>query len=101
MIVIEPVRDKIVLITTPQCSLEQADFEMFASEIFPGWKRYGALTAQRKFVSGHHRQIDLIAVVVLLVIIPAVGRYFVRSEICPCAFQQRALTLSCLETGRP
>ena len=120
MIVIEPLRDKNILIITPQGSLERADFEMIANEIelrsngklnglmiiiesFPGWKNFEALAAHLKFVSGHHRRIERIAVVTssrLLRIIPGVARLFVHPEIRPFDPKQRTPALSWLETGR-
>lgn len=122
MIIIEPLRDKNILIITPHGSLEKADFETIANELelalrsngklnglminiqsFPGWKNFEALAAHLKFVSGHHRRIERIAVVTssrLLRIIPAVARLFVHPEIRLFDHKQRAPALSWLETGR-
>ncbi|MBD9373061.1 STAS/SEC14 domain-containing protein [Rhizobium sp. ARZ01] len=122
VIVIKPVPDKNILIITPQGPLEQANFETIASEVelavrshgklaglmliierFPGWKSFGAVAAHLKFVSNHHRQIERIAVVTsskLLRIVPGLARYFVHPEIRPFDFQQQALALAWLETGR-
>ncbi|MBX5226256.1 STAS/SEC14 domain-containing protein [Rhizobium sp. NLR9b] len=122
MILVEPVRDKNILIITPQGPLEQADFERIATEVelcldangklnglmiiiesFPGWKSFEAMAAHLKFVSGHHRQIERLAVVTrsrFLRIIPAVARYFVHPEVRLFDIGQRAPALSWLETGR-
>lgn len=123
MIVVEPLRDKNILIITPHGSLERADFATIANgvelvlrsdgklnglmisiESFPGWNNFGALAAHLKFVSGHHRQIERIAVVTgsrLLRLIPAIAHYFVHPEIRSFDFGQRAAALSWLEAGRP
>lgn len=76
---------------------------MLILQHFPGWKSFGAVAAHLKFVSNHHRQIERIAVVAsskLVRIVPALASYFVHPEIRAFDFQQQALALSWLETGR-
>jgi hypothetical protein len=116
MIVVEPPRDKSILIITPRGSLEKADFEtivprsngklnglMINIESFPGWKNFEALAAHLRFVSGHHRRIERIAVVTgprLFRIIPAIAGLFVHPEVRLFDLKQRAPALSSLEAGR-
>jgi hypothetical protein len=82
MIRFELLRDRRILLISPDGPLEQADFERVAQEIdpfiaangklagvliqaksFPGWENFGALVSHLKFVADHHRQIERIAAV--------------------------------------
>jgi hypothetical protein len=77
MIRFELLRDRRILLITPDGPLERADFEQLAKEIdpfiaangklvgvmvhvksFPRWESFGALVSHLKFVAGHHRQIE-------------------------------------------
>jgi hypothetical protein len=75
-------RSEGILILTPEAPLESADFERIAQEVdpyikergklsgllvhaktFPGWANLEALVAHVRFVEGHHRNIQRLAVV--------------------------------------
>ncbi|MGO4440654.1 STAS/SEC14 domain-containing protein [Rhizobium sp. RAF56] len=122
MILLEPLRDKNVVIVTPQGPLEQADFEAIAKEIepaiasngkvsglminikyFPGWQNLAAISAHLKFVANYNRAIERIAVVTnnsLLSIVPGIAGYFVHPQIRLFDSGQTEQALSWLETGR-
>src|SRR3954462_3397520 len=82
MLRFELLRNRRILLITPEGPLQRADFERLAQEIdpfiaangklvgvmiyaesFPGWKSFGALVSHLKFVADHHRQIERIAAV--------------------------------------
>ena len=101
MIKFELLRDRRILLITPDGPLERADFEQLAEEIdpfiaangklagvmihaksFPGWESFGALVSHLKFVADHHRQIERIAAVTdsgFLKIVPRIARHFVQA----------------------
>jgi len=122
MIHFELLRDRNILIITPDGPLEKADFEKLAREIdpfiaakgklagvmvyarsFPGWESFGAFVAHLKFVADHHRQIERIAAVTdsrLLKIVPRIAGHFVQAEIRQFDFAEKDHALAWLETGR-
>ena len=76
MIEFELLRDRGLLILSPNGPLEKADFERLVQEIdpyiaengklaglmvcvkaFPGWDSFGALLSHLQFVKGHHQQV--------------------------------------------
>ncbi|MDQ0318476.1 tRNA U38,U39,U40 pseudouridine synthase TruA [Pararhizobium capsulatum DSM 1112] len=103
MVLLEPLREKNILIVAPQGPLGQADFETIAKAVdacqtsegkvaglmitiglFPGWQSFSAFTAHLKFVARHHRRIHRIAVVTnsaLLKIVPGIAGVFLHPEI--------------------
>lgn len=103
MIQHELLRDKGILIVTPQGSLEQKDFDMLASEVdpyiqekgrlnglmihaksFPGWHDFAALISHFRFVKNHHQHVAKVAAVTdsgFLSILPHIAKHFVRAEI--------------------
>ena len=119
MIGVETLDDKRILIITPQGPLERADFEAISREFervisstgkvaglmikmksFPGWETFEAITTHLKFVAGHHRTIERIAVVTdssFLRIIPGLAGYFVHPKICVFALGETEQALSWLE----
>jgi SpoIIAA-like len=122
MIHSELLRDRRILIVTPDGPLEKADFERLAKEVdpflasegkltglmiyaksFPGWENFGALVSHIKFVADHHRKIERIAAVTdseFLKIIPSIATHFVRAEIRHFDFKEKDKALVWLETGR-
>jgi hypothetical protein len=118
MIHCEQLRDRRILIITPDGPSEKVDFERPASEIdpviasrgelagvmvcaksFPGWQSYDALLSHLKFIADHHRQIDRMAVVsdsALLKIMPRIAELKVRHF----SFEEKDRALAWLETGR-
>ena len=118
MIHCEQLRDRPILIITPDGPPEKVDFERPASEIdpviasrgelagvmvcaksFPGWRSFDALLSHLKFIADHHRQIDRIAVVTdsgLLKIMPRIAELKVRHF----NFEEKDRALAWLETGR-
>ena len=122
MIHFELLRDRNILIITPDGPLEEADFERLASEVdpfiaskgklagvmvytrsFPGWRSFGAFVSHLKFVGDHHRQIERIAAVTdsrFLKIMPRIAEHFVQAKIRHFDFAQKDQALAWLETGR-
>jgi SpoIIAA-like len=122
MLHIEPLRDRGILVITPDGPLEAADFERLAKEIdpliasggkltgiiihtrsFPGWRSFGALVSHLRFAANHHRQIERIAAVTdsgLLKIMPRIAGLFVQPEIKQFGFEEKDRALAWLEAGR-
>ena len=111
MLKFELLRDRGVLIVTPNGPLEKADFERLAKEVdpfiaskgkltglliytesFPGWDSFGALVSHLKFVADHHRQIARIAAVTdsgFRKIIPAIATHFIEAQIRFLIFRKK------------
>src|SRR3954468_13379832 len=89
MLRFELLRNRRILLITPEGPLQRADFERLAQEIdpfiaangklvgvmiyaesFSGWKSFGALISHLKFVADHHRQI-----------VPRIASHFVQASI--------------------
>lgn len=121
MIQFELLRDKGILVLSPDGPLERADFERLAKEIdpfiasngrlaglmicakaFPGWESFGALLSHLSFVKDHHRKIDRIAAVTdseFLKIMPHVAKHFVSAQVRQFSSDERAQALAWLEAG--
>jgi stage II sporulation SpoAA-like protein len=121
MIHFELLRDRNILIVTPQGPLEKADFERLASEIdpiiasqgklagimisiqsFPGWQSFEALVSHLKFIANHQRNIDRIAVVTdsgFLKLMPHIAGLFVHPKLKHFDLAQKDQALAWLETG--
>jgi hypothetical protein len=121
MIHFELLRDRSILIITPDGPLEEADFARLAKEVdpfiaskgklagvmvyaksFPGWESFGAFLSHLKFVADHHRQIERIAAVTdsgFLKIMPRVADHFVQAKVRHFDFEERDQALAWLETG--
>ncbi len=122
MIHFELLRDRGILIVTPQGPLEKADFELVAQEVdpfiaakgkltglmiyaklFPGWKNFEGLLSHLKFVGEHHRYIGRVAAVTdseFLTIMPSIIAHFVGAEVRHFALDDKEKALAWLETGR-
>ncbi len=122
MIDFELLRDRGILIITPQGPLEKVDFELVGKEVdpfiaakgnltglminarsFPGWKNFEALLSHFKFVSEHQRKIERVAAVTdseFLAIMPSIVRHFVHAEVKHFSFDEKERALAWLETGR-
>ncbi|HZM48581.1 MAG TPA: STAS/SEC14 domain-containing protein [Burkholderiales bacterium] len=96
-------RDDGILVLMPDGPLEAADFETLAAHVdayleqhgmlhgvmvkaraFPGWKDFTALLAHMKFVKGHHRRIEKVAVVAdggVLAVMPHIASHFLKAEV--------------------
>lgn len=96
-------RDDGILVLMPDEPLEAADFETLAAHVdayleqngvlhgvlvkakaFPGWKDFTALLAHMKFVKGHHRKIEKVAVVAdsgVASIMPHMASHFLKAEV--------------------
>src|SRR5262249_15898810 len=103
MLHFELLRDRNILVVTPEGPLEKADFGQFAKELdpsiasngkidglmfkaepFPGWRNVGAFFSHLKFVLYHHQQIERIAVVSsgrLLKTMPRIASHLVHPTI--------------------
>jgi SpoIIAA-like len=122
MIHFELLRDRGILIVTPQGPLEKADFDLIAREVdpfiaakgklsglmiyaksFPGWKNFEALLSHLKFVGEHQRHIGRIAAVTdseFLTIMPSILSHFVSAEVKHFGLDEKDRALAWLETGR-
>jgi SpoIIAA-like len=122
MIHFELLRDRKILVITPEGPLEEADFERLAKEVdpfiassgklrgvmvyarsFPGWESFGAFVSHLKFVANHHRKIERIAAVSdsgFLKIMPRIADHFVQAEIKHFDVAQKDQALAWLETGQ-
>ena len=122
MIHVELLRERNILVITPDGPLEKADFERLASEIdpviassgklagvmvcagaFPGWRSLDAFTSHLKFIADHHRQIERIAVVTdsaFLKLMPHIAELFVRPKVRHFDSVEKDRALAWLETGR-
>jgi hypothetical protein len=122
MLHFELLRDRNILVVTPDGPLEQADFEQFARQLepliasagkvaglmfdaksFPGWRNLGAFVSHLRFVADHHRQIERIAVVSdsrWLKMLPRIATHVVKPDIRHFAAVEKTRALAWLETGR-
>jgi hypothetical protein len=122
MIEFELLRDRGILILSPNGPLEKADFERIVEEIdpyiaengkltglmicvkaFPGWDSFGALVSHLRFVRDHHRKIVRIAAVTeseLLGIMAHISKHFVSAQVRQFPSDQRTEALAWLEAGR-
>jgi hypothetical protein len=122
MIHFELLRNRNVLVITPDGPLGKADFERLAKEVdpfiaskgkltgvmiyaksFPGWDSFGAFVSHLKFVADHHRQVERIAAVTdsgFLKIMPRIAEHFVQAKIKHFDFAEKDQALAWLETGR-
>jgi hypothetical protein len=122
MIHFELLRDRGILVITPDVPLEKADFERLAREVdpviaskgklagvmvcagsFPGWRSFDAFAAHLKFIADHHRQIERLAVVtdsIFLKVMPRVAELFVHPKVRDFGFEEKDRALAWLETGR-
>jgi hypothetical protein len=110
MLKFELLRDRGVLIVTPNGPLEKADFERLANEVDPlsrprkangsidiygilsGLGQLWALVSHLKFVVDHHRQIARIAAVTdsgFRKIIPAIATHFIEAQIRFLIFRKK------------
>ena len=121
MIHFELLRDRGILIVTPQGPLEKSDFELIAREVdpfiaakgklsglmiyaksFPGWKDFEGLISHLKFVGEHQRFIGRIAAVTdseFLTIVPSILSHFVSAEVKHFGLDDKDQALAWLETG--
>ena len=118
MVRCELLRDRPILIITPDGALDKAAVEQSATEIdpiiagrgkfvgvmvyaksFPGWRSFDVLLSHLKFIAEHHQRIDRIAVVSdsgLLKLLPRIAEAKVRCF----RFQEKDRALAWLETGQ-
>jgi hypothetical protein len=122
MLHFELLRDRKILILTPDGPLEAADFERLAKEVdpfiaangslagvmittksFPGWDSFGAVVSHLRFVADHHRRIKRVAAVTdsgFLKIMPRIADHFVDAEVRHFVFDQRDQALAWLEADQ-
>jgi stage II sporulation SpoAA-like protein len=121
MIKFELLRDRAILILSPDGPLEKADFERLAQEIdpfiaangkltgllicanaFPGWDSFAALVSHLKFVRDHHRQVARVAAVTdseFLRILPHIAKNFVSAQVRQFSSDEKTEALAWLEAG--
>src|SRR5262245_48011169 len=118
----EVVRDKGIVIITPDGKLQTADFDRLAAEVdpiisangmlnglmvyaraFPGWSDLAAFAAHIRFITGHRGKVRRAAVVsdsALLAWAPAVAKPIVGAEVRHFPAAEKDQALAWLETGR-
>jgi len=118
MISHEFLRDRGILIVTPEGPLEKADFEVIGREVdpyieaqgqlngllisaksFPGWKDFAALVSHLRFVKNHHQKIQKVAAVTdsgFLSILPHIANHFVAAEVKHFDFRDKDRALDWL-----
>src|SRR2546423_11228463 len=121
MVRFELLRDRRILLITPEGPLQRADFERLAKEIdpfiaangklvgvmihaesFPGWKSFGALVSHLKFVADHHRQIERIAAVTnsgVFQIVPRIATHLFYAGNTPLCPREKSTPPPCLKPG--
>ena len=114
----ELLRDRGILILTPQGPLEKSDFDLLAREVdpyieekgslrglmvyaksFPGWNDFGALVSHLRFVKNHERFIRRVAAVsdsAILAIVPQIAGHFIHAEVRHFEFDDRDAALAWL-----
>jgi hypothetical protein len=119
MIHYDLLRDKGILIVTPEGPLQSADFERLALEVdpyieekgklnglmiyaesFPGWNNFAALVSHLKFVKNHHHNIKKVAAVTdigFLSILPRVAKHFVQADIRHFDYRDKESALKWLD----
>ena len=122
MIHFELLRDRGILIVTPQGPLEKADFELVGMEVdpfiaakgklaglmiyaksFPGWKNFEGLLSHLRFVGEHQTRIERVAAVTdseFLTIMPSIVSHFVHAEVKHFGFDEKERALAWLESAR-
>ena len=120
MLKAELLRDRAILIVSPEGPLSADDFRNVAALVdpwiadngrlqgllvlapsFPGWDGFGALVEHMKFVRNHHHNIKRMAAVTdsdFLRIGPAIAQHFVEPEIRVFGGKEQARALAWLET---
>ena len=119
MIKFELLKNIGVLVLEPKNALSTEDFQeisrvidpyihekgkltglLIEADSFPGWDSFGALTEHLKFVYGHHRNIDRVAVVTdatFFKIAPTIAQHFAHPEIRVFAGGERVKALEWLQ----
>ena len=119
MIRFELLRDAGVLVLEPKSTLSAEDFHEVSRTIdpyirekgkltgllieaasFPGWDSLGTIIEHLKFVYGHHRNIDRVAVVTdatFFKIAPTIAQHFAHPEIRVFAGGERVKALEWLQ----
>ena len=118
MISYELLRDRGILIVTPEGPLDKTDFEALAREVdpyieaqgklnglliaarlFPGWKDFAALLSHLRFVKNHHQKIKKVAAVTdsgFLSVMPHIVDHFVDAEVKHFAYRDKDCALDWL-----
>lgn len=118
MISYELLRDRGILIVTPEGPLDKTDFEALAREVdpyieaqgklnglliaarlFPGWKDFAALLSHLRFVKNHHQKIKKVAAVTdsgFLSVMPHIVDHFVDAEVKYFAYRDKDCALDWL-----
>ena len=119
MIEFELLRDRGLLILSPNGPLEKVDFERLVQEIdpyiaengelrglmvcvkaFPGWDSLGAFLSHLQFVRGHHQQVKRVAIVTdseFLKVMPHIVKHFVSAQVRQFPLDQKTEALAWLE----
>lgn len=121
MLTFELMREKRILIITPEEPLVKPDFErlsetvdsfiskngplvglMIVAKSFPGWKNFSAMIAHFKFVMDHQRHIKRVAAVTdsdIVSILPRIVEHLVHPEVRQFSSNETGRALAWLEDG--
>jgi len=121
MLTFELMRDKRILIITPEEPLVKADFErlsesvdpfiskngpltglMIVAKSFPGWENFAAMIAHFKFVMDHQRNIKRVAAVTdsnIVSVLPRIIEHLIHPEVRQFAYGEKGRALAWLEDG--
>ena len=72
------------------------------SKGFPGWENFGGFTAHLRFVRGHHKKVERVAVATdsqVGGIAESLGKHFVSAEVRHFPFQDNAAALDWLQAA--
>lgn len=119
MIKHELLKDKGIIILTPEGRLEATDFEQLAAtvdpfideygklngimiyvESFPGWKDFAGLVSHLRFVKDHHRKVAKIALVTdtkAATVAEAMAKHFVSAQIKLFDYSQKVQAMQWLQ----
>jgi hypothetical protein len=121
MIRAQLLRDKGILVVSPEDRLESTDFErlrlladpyieehgelnglLIDAESFPGWEDFSSMLSHLKFVHNYQKNIKRVAAVTdngFLAILPIVADYFAVAEVRRFEYRDRDTALNWLRTG--
>jgi len=75
---------------------------MIQTKRFPGWENFGGFTAHMKFVGGHHKQVERIAIVTdspVARIAESLVKHFTSADVRHFPFPNDVQALNWLETA--
>ena len=121
MIHAQLLREKGLLIVSPEGKLQKSDFEqlrrlvdpylekhgrlnglLIDAESFPGWEDFSGLLSHLRFIHSYEKKIERVAAVTdnrFLAILPVVADHFTAAEVRHFDYQDRDMALNWLQVG--